>query len=763
MKILMVTMAMNIGGAETHILELCRELKNQGADLTLASFGGVYADELVSCGIKHVTLPLHSKNPASVMRAYNGLKKLIEEGNFDIVHAHARIPAFIVGLLHDRLTFEDGKKFRFVTTAHLNFSTNALLRRISRWGERVMAVSDDITDYLVDEYNYPRDRIHVTINGIDTKKFSPDTDISGVIAKHGLDPAHRRIVYMSRLDEDRADPAFRLLNIAPRLAERYPDTDIIIVGGGNVFDRIKAQVAEVNASAGRQLITLTGPVSNTNEYCALATIFIGVSRSALEAMASSKPAIIAGNQGSLGIFDETKIKPAIDTNFCCRGFDRADEDALFGDISALLDSPAEKLDAMGRFNRDFVLENYTAHRMAKDYMAMYEKTLACPVPINARKANPDIVMSGYYGFGNLGDESLLDIITSALAEEIPDVKIAALTYKPSAEALRTNLACISRFNVLKVGSVLKRSKLLVSGGGSLLQDKTSSRSLGYYAGIINLAEKRGAKVAVLANGIGPISNEKNKNKTRAVIDRAQYVSVRDAESKEELDRLGISDKTAVTVSADPAFLISPSSDHALDRALTKLGLTERKFFAVSVRPMNAPKNKKSYISESDAASVEQIASVCAEIAEKHALVPLIIPMQRTQDEKLCRMLCDSLNSAGVEAVMMIPDSAQDLIGILGRSELVIGMRLHAIIFASSAACPIIGLSYDPKVRGMMAELGQDYCIDLTTGESYRDTLAGYAEEVLEKDADIRAALAAKAAEMREKCRADMREIRKLIR
>ena len=763
MKILMVTMSMNIGGAETHILELCRELKACGEDVTLASFGGVYADELAACGIRHVTLPLNSKNPAAVLRSYNGLRSLIEKEKYDIVHAHARIPAFIVGLLHDRIRFEDGRKFRFVTTAHLNFSTNALLRRISRWGERVMAVSDDITDYLVDEYGYPRDRIHVTINGIDTEKFSPSTDVSGIIAEHSLDPSNRHIVYMSRLDEDRADPAFRLVNIAPRIAEKYPDCDIVIVGGGNVFDKIRTQADEVNKAVGRQLITLTGAVSNTNEYCALSTVFIGVSRSALEAMASSKPAIIAGNQGSLGIFDETKIKPAIDTNFCCRGFAQADEDALLSDISALLDMPADSLAEMGEYNRAFVLENYTARRMAEDYLAMYDKTLASPAPIHARRSFPDIVMSGYYGFGNLGDESLLDIITAALAEEISDVKIAALTYDPKSETRRTSLACLSRFDPFAISNVLKRSKMLISGGGSLLQDKTSKRSLGYYAGVIRAAEKRDAKVAVLANGIGPISDEGNKEKTRSVIDKAQFVSVRDNGSKAELVRLGIKNSERVRVSADPAFLIPPSSGHSLDRALAKLGLENKKYFAVSVRPLNAPKNKKNYISDSDAASVEQIASVCAGVAGRHGLTPLVIPMQRTQDEKLCRMLCDSLNSAGIEAKMLIPDSAQDLIAILGRSELVIGMRLHAIIFASSAACPVIGLSYDPKVASMMHELGQDYCIDMTTGENFRVTLEKYAEEVLANDADIRSSLAEKAAAMREKCRDDMREIGKMIR
>ena len=412
MKILMVTMSMNIGGAETHILELCRELISRGESVTLASFGGVYADEAVRFGVRHVTLPLNTKKPAAVMKAYRGLRKLILEERFDVVHAHARIPAFICGLLHDHLRL-DGYKFRFVTTAHLDFSTNALWRRISRWGERVMVVSDDIADYMETEYAYPRERIYKTINGIDTAKFSPETDFGGILRKLELDSSRRRIVYMSRLDSDRADAAFVLIRIAPRIAELYPDCDIVIVGGGDRLDEARALADETNRAIGREIIKIAGAVSNTNEYCAAADVFIGVSRSALEAMSAARPVIIAGNQGSLGVFDETKIAPAVATNFCCRGYDCATEDSLFADLSRILDMTDGERAKMGEYNRAFIEKYYTTRRMADDYARMYEETLASPALYFGA---PDVVISGYYGFGNLGDESLLDAISCSLAE-----------------------------------------------------------------------------------------------------------------------------------------------------------------------------------------------------------------------------------------------------------------------------------------------------------------------------------------------------------
>jgi len=77
MKILMVTMQMCIGGAETHILELCRELTRMGHDVTLASNGGVYADMLAQEGIVHIRLPLHTKTPSAVIRSWQGLAQCL--------------------------------------------------------------------------------------------------------------------------------------------------------------------------------------------------------------------------------------------------------------------------------------------------------------------------------------------------------------------------------------------------------------------------------------------------------------------------------------------------------------------------------------------------------------------------------------------------------------------------------------------------------------------------------------------------------------
>lgn len=741
MKILMVTMSMGIGGAETHILELCRELNRLGHDITLASFGGVYADELMSLGIRHVSLPMNKKDPISAASAYRGLYRLIRGGNFDIVHAHARIPAFICSLVRRRLDF------RFVTTAHLNFSvSNPLWRRLSNWGDRSMAVSFDIEDYLVKEYGFPRERIYQTINGIDTNKFSASIPFDDILKKHSLIRERRRIVYISRLDSDRADPAFRLIEAAPDIHAEFPDTDILIVGGGNEFGILSQLASSANQKMQANVITMTGPASNINEYCAAADIVIAVSRSALEAMAAERPVILSGGQGALGIFDRSKIADSVDTNFCCRGKPLADRTALLGWIRTLLSARPDDLSEMGKFNRQFILEHYTAARMAEDYLAMYHAELRAPIGFSG---DADVVLSGYYGFGNIGDESLLDVISGTISREIPGVKIAALTRKPRLDSRRTGLVCRSRFNIPVVYRTIRHSGLLISGGGSLLQDTTSRRSLKYYAAILGIAERAGIPSYIFANGVGPVTDPANRRIAARVVDRADFVSVRDNDSAAELKRLGAA-RTDIAVTADPAFLIKPYDERRLHRTLARIGAPEH-YFAVSLRPLNDGGTPE---------LPELMAKICTEISAALGLSPIVMPMQEAEDRAICERFCAAYRGS-TPPVIYSPENAPECIAVLGRAAFLIGMRLHSIIFASSAETPVIGIVYDPKIESMMKSLDQSFIVHPNPAEL--QGISKMAMQIMENRREIAAGLHSRAAELRERCFADLENVRKILK
>ncbi|MBP3319505.1 MAG: glycosyltransferase, partial [Ruminiclostridium sp.] len=142
MKILMATNGLDIGGAETHIVELAKELRRRGHEILVVSNGGVYVEELEKAGIRHIKAPLNSRSLKPMHRSYQILKKTLREEKPDVVHAHARIPGFLCGRLCRAL------KRPFVTSCHGVYQAKGALKLLSDWGEYTLAVSDDIRSYL---------------------------------------------------------------------------------------------------------------------------------------------------------------------------------------------------------------------------------------------------------------------------------------------------------------------------------------------------------------------------------------------------------------------------------------------------------------------------------------------------------------------------------------------------------------------------------------------------------------------------------------
>lgn len=368
MKVLLVTMGLDIGGAETHILELAKGLKKQDIDVVIASNGGKYVEQLEEAGIKHYIAPLNNKKINNMYKSYKILKTIIKDEQIDIVHGHARIPSFICGILQKKMHFP------FVTTAHWTFKTSNGLKYITNWGDKTIAVSEDIKKYLIDNYkNVKEEDITVTVNGIDTDKFSKEADFSDVQKEFNLDNTKKRIVYISRLDESRALVARQLINISDKLYEKNKDLEIVIVGNGDVFEELNNKANEKNNKIGSKVITMVGGRFDIHKFANMGDIFIGVSRSALESMACEKPIIVAGNEGYIGIFDESKLEVGVKTNFCCRDTIDSTEEILEKDINNLLDLSKEEKEKMGIYNRDIVNKYYSLDRMVNDNINVYNK------------------------------------------------------------------------------------------------------------------------------------------------------------------------------------------------------------------------------------------------------------------------------------------------------------------------------------------------------------------------------------------------------
>ncbi|MGM9625840.1 MAG: polysaccharide pyruvyl transferase CsaB [Eubacteriales bacterium] len=734
MKILMTTMKMDIGGAETHILETAKALHARGLEIVIASAGGVYVRELEKAGIRHVYCPLHTRNPVKVLESLGILRALIRKEQFDVVHAHARIPALLCHLLAKRY------HVRFVTTAHLNFHVNFFWQKLSRWGERTIAVSDDIKQYLIDDYGLCADTITTTINGINTETYSPDTDASEVMRELELSPEKHRVVCVSRMDADRSEAAVQLADIAPRLYAADPLAEVLLVGDGNDFARVRESAERANAVIGFPLVRLAGARTDINRLIAAGEVFVGVSRAALEAMAMAKPVVLAGNQGYLGIFTKDKFDTAYDSNFCCRGCEATERETLCRDVTALLAASPEEKAALGRDGRAIIEAHYSVARMADDYMALY----ASVRPFRHFRYG-DILFCGYYGFRNMGDDSLLRAMIANIRKIDADARITVMSKNPKETRSVYGTHAINRFSPLSVIRAMRKGKLLIFGGGNLLQDGSSSRSLLYYTAILHLAKRCGLKIMVYANGIGPLHLEKSRRAAAKALSAADLITLREEDSVRECTALGVM-CAHIRLTADPAFTLCEADPSWIAARCAEFGIrTDRRYFIVALRSW------KEHARE----NVSLTARICDRMYDTYGYIPVFLPMHDSLDRNINRAAADLCRC---ETVFLEGLTGSEMLGVLRRMEFVAAMRLHTLIYSTAVGTPSLGLAYDGKIRAFMEMMEQPYLPDQLDEEAFFRE----ADILIRSKDNIRQTLLSKREKLREMAMRDAEDAVRLV-
>ena len=177
------------------------------------------------------------------------------------------------------------------------------------------------------------------------------------------------------MDESRSLASKQLIKISPRLKEKINNLKIVVVGGGDDEENAKASAVEANEKCGDNTVILTGARVDINKIVAVADLFVGVSRAALEAMAAGKNSIIAGNEGYIGLFDDTCLEVGIQTNFCCRGCRESTGELIYDDIIKYISLDDEKKKAMSEFCRKTVIDYYSVAKMTDDCCKAYDSLL----------------------------------------------------------------------------------------------------------------------------------------------------------------------------------------------------------------------------------------------------------------------------------------------------------------------------------------------------------------------------------------------------
>ena len=678
MRILMVTERMAPGGAETHIADVCRHLAALGDEVAVASAGGDLVPRLAADGIRHETLPLDRKTPLAAVRSLRGLARLIREGRFDLVHAHARVPAMYLGFLSRRLDF------RFVTTCHGTYRMTPARRLLAAWGDATLAVSDDVSAYLRKEYGVPESRIFPSQNGIDTDRFTPAG--SGKTAGSG-----HRIVAVSRLTGETSAAADALCRVFPEVLCSFPDAALTLVGGGEREKALRKAAERINRAAGRIAVTVTGAQSDVLPYLHNADVFVGVSRAAMEAMSCALPVILAGNAGCSGILTADQCGTATRTNFCCRGEKPIRDENLLHDLLTLLGDESLRR-SCGADGRRYIQEHASARHMADSYRALYGH-----LPRRISFPRADILLSGYYGYGNAGDEAMLRAFLAEAHRTSPDAKIAVLAAHPREEEKRLGVRCIGRYDLFRILPALRHARLLISGGGTLLQDATSRRSLFYYTSLLRLARLAGAETALYASGIGPLRSPSARRAVRREATAASRISLRDSRSKELLLSLGVPENRC-TVTADPLLLAPPAPDETYAGCVA---VAARKLPGMGDRTLRA------------AAAAARL------LAAARGARLVVLNMHPAEDSAVSRTLAGALG--GAEIV-----SGDAALSAAAAADVVIGMRLHALAAAALNGKVAVGVSPDGKIAAFLEPLG----FPALPPDAAAEEIAGAAEKML---------------------------------
>ncbi|HAP93458.1 MAG TPA: polysaccharide pyruvyl transferase CsaB [Desulfotomaculum sp.] len=334
-------------------------------------------------------------------------------------------------------------------------------------------------------------------------------------------------------------------------------------------------------------------------------------------------------------------------------------------------------------------------------------------------AAPRLVISGYYGFDNIGDEAVLLSMVAALRDICPEARITVLSNKPRETAEHYDVQAVNRWQLTRVYRALAGTDLLISGGGSLLQDVTGLKSLLYYLGVVWLALKLGKPVAFYSQGIGPVTSRMGRCLMRRIAGRVNLITVRDAQSARDLHEMGITGPP-VRVTADPVLglsgetinpqpggellfkagiKISHNSKAGLhldpeDMMLDKYALKQehRPVAGISLREWPGFEKK----------SQQVIAGLGDELCRQGWQV-VFLPFHYPADLAVCRQVAGLMKNPGIILEQKV--NSVEMASVISHLNLLIAMRLHALILAAVASVPLAGISYDPKINRFLEQLG----------------------------------------------------------
>lgn len=299
--------------------------------------------------------------------------------------------------------------------------------------------------------------------------------------------------------------------------------------------------------------------------------------------------------------------------------------------------------------------------------------------------HPRVLISGYYGFDNLGDELILKVLVDELKARA--VKITVLSQNPRKTAADYGVDAIKRTSFIDIVDALASANLFISGGGGLFQDATGPMSAIYYGGLIHLAQFFEVPVVFWAQGVGPLNKSLSQKMTASALRKCEEILVRDEKSALLVERL-TGEKPAIT--ADPVWLLKlkrkngEKPDATGNHKPCRIGISLRPWHELTETRLDALADCLNTFAEQQSGPVEF----------------KLLPFQKKEDTTLLARFSQKLrNNDHISTRLLEPT---DVLEGMSDCDLIFGMRFHSLILGLLYGIPVYGLVYDPKVASLLA-------------------------------------------------------------
>ncbi len=702
LKIIMLISGGDVGGAKTHVLTLLREL-NKVIKADLVCFReGEFAAEARGMGI-----PTAIINSGRLFKDIAQLKERITEGGYDVIHCHGSRANFIASLLKKSLDLP------IITTVHSDPKLDYMGRpagkliygNINQYSLRKLdyhiGVSDAMTDMLIDR-GFSPDRLFTIYNGIDFTDRLGEFDRTAYLAWLGINSDECVVAGIAARLNPVKDVATLIRGFAD--AERdYPNLRLLIAGDGEQREMLENLAKELGVYEKTRFL---GWVTNISEF------YRALDINALTSLSETFPyALTEGAREWLPTVSSRVggVPYLIDDGVNGFLFPAGDYKKL-GDCFRALAGDPELRKTMGERLGKKARELYSLEATRNTQLKIYETVLRRRGRLAARKRD-GVAICGAYGRGNTGDNAILEAIIREMREIDEDMPLVVLSKDPAATRKQYRVSSVHTFDVMEFRRAVKRTRLYINGGGSLIQDVTSQRSLLYYLFNIITAKALGNKVLMYGCGIGPLIRHFDRVVAGKVINRyVDVITLREDSSARELKALGV-ERPKVLLSADPALSLRPAPEEAIDGVFRAEGMAPHgSYICFALRNWRGLDEKLPHI----AAAAEHSFS-------EHGLVPVFIPIDQ-HDTDVAEAVASRISVPC--HIMKNSMSSEQIIGVMSRMAVVVSMRLHGLIFTTRSGVPLVGIAYDPKVNAFMKYLGQELCCDLdeVDGKNLRDMI-----------------------------------------